>query len=127
MTLAPVCASARKSGSTVELDGVGRLSEPAVLSRLPGWTPCPCVRAVRRANANATNPFLQARHGTVVQLAVFEAVARKYSQLDAIAGDVDDARVLGGIHWRYDQVGGNALGRAVAAEVVKNRLRAVHP
>lgn len=54
-------------------------------------------------------------------------ITRKYSQLDAIAGDVDDARVLGGIHWRYDQVAGNALGRAVATEVVKNRLRAVHP
>lgn len=92
-----------------------------------GRRPCVAVERYRRANANATNPFLQARHGTVVQLAVFEAVARKYSQLDAIAGDVDDARVLGGIHWRYDQVGGNALGRAVAAEVVKNRLRAVHP
>jgi hypothetical protein len=54
-------------------------------------------------------------------------ISRKYSQLDAIADDVDDARVLGGIHWRYDQVAGNALGRAVATEVVKNRLRAVHP
>jgi hypothetical protein len=54
-------------------------------------------------------------------------ITRKYSQLEAIADDVDDARVLGGIHWRYDQVAGNALGRAVAREVVKNRLRAVHP
>jgi hypothetical protein len=40
---------------------------------------------------------------------------------------VDDARVYGGIHWRYDQVGGNVLGRAVATEVVKNTLRPVHP
>ena len=54
-------------------------------------------------------------------------VTRKYSQLEAIANDVDDARVLGGIHWRYDQVAGSALGRAVATEVVKDRLRAVHP
>lgn len=34
---------------------------------------------------------------------------------------------LGGIHWRYDQVAGNALGRAVGTEVVKTRLRPVHP
>ena len=54
-------------------------------------------------------------------------VTRKYSQLEAIANDVDDARVLGGIHWRYDQVAGSALGRAVATEVVKDRLRAVRP
>ena len=50
-----------------------------------------------------------------------------YSQLKAIADDVDDARVYGGIHWRFDQVGGNALGRAIATEVVKNNLRPVHP
>ena len=50
-----------------------------------------------------------------------------YSQLKAIADDVDDARVYGGIHWRFDQVGGSVLGRAIATEVVKNNLRPVHP
>jgi hypothetical protein len=50
-----------------------------------------------------------------------------YSQLKAIANDVDDARVYGGIHWRFDQDGGNVLGRAVATAVVKNNLRPVHP
>lgn len=50
-----------------------------------------------------------------------------YAQLKAIADDVDDARVYGGIHWRFDQVAGNALGRAVATEVTKNNLRPVHP
>jgi hypothetical protein len=54
-------------------------------------------------------------------------ITRHYTQLGAIADDVDDARVYGGIHWRYDQVGGNVLGRAVATEVVKNTLRPVHP
>jgi hypothetical protein len=33
----------------------------------------------------------------------------------------------GGIHWRFDQIGGNVLGRAVATAVVKNNLRPVHP
>jgi PAP2 superfamily len=50
-----------------------------------------------------------------------------YSQLKAIADDVDDARVYGGIHWRFDQTAGNVLGRAVATAVVKNNLRPVHP
>jgi len=54
-------------------------------------------------------------------------VTRHYSQLKAIADDVDDARVYGGIHWRFDQIAGNALGRAIATEVVKNNLRPVHP
>ena len=54
-------------------------------------------------------------------------ITRHYSQLKTIADDVDDARVYGGIHWRFDQVGGNVLGRAIATEVVKNNLRPVHP
>jgi len=54
-------------------------------------------------------------------------ITRQYSKLKAIADDVDDARVYGGIHWRFDQTGGNVLGRAVATAVVKNNLRPVHP
>jgi hypothetical protein len=54
-------------------------------------------------------------------------ITLQYSQLKAIADDVDDARVYGGIHWRFDQNGGNVLGRAVATAVVKNNLRPVHP
>jgi hypothetical protein len=39
---------------------------------------------------------------------------------------VDDARVYGGIHWRFDQDAGNVLGRAVATYIHKNLLRRVH-
>jgi hypothetical protein len=35
--------------------------------------------------------------------------------------------VYGGIHFRFDQDAGNALGRAVATYVVKNNLLPVHP
>jgi hypothetical protein len=54
-------------------------------------------------------------------------ITMHYSKLKDIADDVDDARVYGEIHWRYDQDAGNVLGRAVATEVVKNNLRPVHP
>jgi len=54
-------------------------------------------------------------------------ITKRYSQLNEIADDVDDARVYGGIHWRSDQDAGNVLGRAVATEVVKTHLRPVHP
>jgi len=50
----------------------------------------------------------------------------EYTQLKQLADDVDDARVYGGIHWRFDQDGGNVLGRAVATEIYKNYLRPVH-
>ena len=46
-----------------------------------------------------------------------------YSALQQIANDVDDARVYGGIHFRFDQEEGSRLGREVATEVYKNNLR----
>jgi hypothetical protein len=54
-------------------------------------------------------------------------ITKHYTQLKEIADDVDDARVYGGIHWRFDQVGGNELGRAIGTEVAKNHLRPIHP
>ncbi|HEX8030223.1 MAG TPA: vanadium-dependent haloperoxidase, partial [Vicinamibacterales bacterium] len=54
-------------------------------------------------------------------------ITKHYAQLKEIADDVDDARVYGGIHWRSDQVAGNALGRAIATDVAKNNLRPRHP
>jgi hypothetical protein len=54
-------------------------------------------------------------------------ITKHYTQLNEIANDVDDARVYGGIHWRFDQDAGNVLGRAIATEVVKTHLRPVHP
>lgn len=54
-------------------------------------------------------------------------ITKHYTQLKEIADDVDDARVYGGIHWRFDQDGGNILGRAVGSEVAKNHLRPIHP
>jgi len=54
-------------------------------------------------------------------------ITKSYTKLKDIGDDVDDARVYGGIHWRYDQVAGNDLGRAIATEVVKNNLRPAHP
>jgi hypothetical protein len=56
-----------------------------------------------------------------------KTITKHYTQLQAIADDVDDARVYGGIHWRFDQVAGNDLGRAVGTEVAKNHLRPIHP
>ena len=54
-------------------------------------------------------------------------ITESYTQLKEIGDDVDDARVYGGIHFRYDQDAGDVLGRAIATEVVKNNLRPVHP
>ena len=50
-----------------------------------------------------------------------------YSGFREIANDVDDARVYGGIHFRFDQDAGNLLGRSIATDIIKDNLKPVHP
>jgi hypothetical protein len=51
----------------------------------------------------------------------------QYSQLQKISDDIDDARVYGGIHFRFDQLAGGRLGREIGTYVFKNNLQPVHP
>jgi hypothetical protein len=122
-----------------DLDGDHRTVEDAAFTPFIGT---PCFPSYPSNHASGSGAGLEAMRrlfgaaghditltNTVPALGALPAttITRKYSRLDAIADDVDDARVLGGIHWRYDQVTGNALGRAVATEVVKNRLAPATP
>jgi hypothetical protein len=64
-------------------------------------------------NIEMTNPLVPSLAG----------ITLRYGTFHGISNDVDDARVYGGIHYRFDQVAGNELGRGVATHVVKNNLR----
>jgi hypothetical protein len=55
----------------------------------------------------------------------FPTLAFQYSELKDITSDIADARVYGGIHFRFDQDAGGVLGRAVGTEVYKNQLRKI--
>jgi hypothetical protein len=80
------------------------------------------AEALRRAYGEGehvitmTNPLIPAIAG----------ITLNYETFNEICSDIDDARVYGGIHWRYDQDAGNRLGREVATYIHKNRLRRVH-
>jgi hypothetical protein len=52
-------------------------------------------------------------------------VTLNYTKLKDISNDIDDARVYGGIHYRFDQDAGVRLGQRVASAVVKGNLRRV--
>jgi hypothetical protein len=52
-------------------------------------------------------------------------VALQYQALRQITSDVDDARVYGGVHFRFDQDAGNKIGRQVGAYVYRNTLRRI--
>ncbi len=53
-------------------------------------------------------------------------VTLQYRNLREITEDIDDARVYGGIHFRFDQDAGGRLGRQVGAYVQRNTLRRTH-
>jgi hypothetical protein len=50
-------------------------------------------------------------------------VVLRYTTIKAITDDIDDARVYGGIHFRFDQDAGGRLGREVATYITKHNLR----
>ena len=49
-----------------------------------------------------------------------------YTRFSQITHDIDDARVYGGIHFRFDQEAGARLGRAVAGTVYRRNLGRDH-
>ena len=122
-----------------DADGNGKTEGESLFAT---FIPTPCFPSYPSNHASGTNGGLEAMRrlfgaaghdmtitNSVPALGSLPAtvITRHYTQLKEIADDVDDARVYGGIHWRYDQVAGNVLGRAIATEVVKNNLRPVHP
>ena len=50
-----------------------------------------------------------------------------YTSLQQICDDIDDARIYGGIHFRFDQEAGVRLGREIATSIYKNNLQPIHP
>jgi hypothetical protein len=57
---------------------------------------------------------------------VIGQVTLTYTSLKQMCDDVDDARIYGGMHFRFDQEAGVRLGNDVATYVYKNNLRPLH-
>jgi hypothetical protein len=62
------------------------------------------------------------KHSIDVSHPMAPGIVLHYSDLKAITDDVADARVFGGIHFRYDQDAGERQGHAVGQYVYNNRL-----
>src|SRR5262249_39566677 len=54
-------------------------------------------------------------HSITLSNPAVPTIILQYTSFNQITGDVDDARVYGGIHFRFDQMAGGRLGRGVAA------------
>jgi hypothetical protein len=55
--------------------------------------------------------------------ALVPGVVLTYTSFQAIADDIDDARVFGGIHFRFDQEAGGLQGRRIADWILAHWLR----
>jgi PAP2 superfamily len=65
-------------------------------------------------------------HSITLTNPVVTNIVLQYTSFKQITDDISDARIYGGIHFRFDQVAGGRLGRAVGRAVYKNNLRRMH-
>ncbi len=49
-----------------------------------------------------------------------------YTTFAQLTDDINDARVYGGIHFRFDQDAGSRMGGQVGAYILRNHLRPAH-
>lgn len=61
-------------------------------------------------------------HSITLSSPAVPGVTLKYARLKDITDDIDDARVYGGIHFRFDQEAGAEQGRRLGAYVYKHSL-----
>jgi hypothetical protein len=70
--------------------------------------------------------FGKAKHPVILTVAALPGVILSYTDLASITDDIDNARIYGGIHFRFDQRAGRRQGRAVADYVIDHHLRRTH-
>jgi hypothetical protein len=91
-------------------------------------TPCfPAYPSGHATLSYAAREVLERTYGTRGHTIVLEStrvpqVKLRYRTLEEITTDVDDSRVYGGIHFRFDQTAGATQGRAIGEYVVDHAL-----
>jgi len=64
--------------------------------------------------------FIELTHASLPGLTL------QYRTFGQIAEDIDDARIFGGIHFRFDQEAGARMGRQIGRYTYRNTLRRLH-
>jgi hypothetical protein len=102
-----------------------------------GWAPfitTPCFPSYPSNHGSAANGaaevmrrlYGEAGHSITLTNPGVPTIVLQYTSFKQIADDIADARVYGGIHYRFDQRAGAHLGHAVGREVYRNNLRRTH-
>ena len=98
------------------------------------FVPTPCHPSYPSAHASlghaarwvAERIFGADGHTITMSTPAVPGVVLHYSRFEDITRDIDDARIFGGIHYRFDQEAGGSQGRRVGAYVYRHSLRPKH-
>jgi len=101
------------------------------------WTPfitTPCFPSYSSAHGGAGNGaaevlrrlYGEAGHTITLANPAVPTIILQYTSFRQITHDISEARIYGGIHYRFDQRAGARLGHAVGREVYRNNLRRRH-
>jgi len=102
----------------------------------PTWKPyilTPCFPSYPSIHGTASNAaaeilrriFGESGHDITLTSAALPTLIFHYTRFNQITDDISDARVYGGIHFRFDQEAGADLGRDIGTYVYKHNLRRV--
>jgi hypothetical protein len=115
-----------------DLDGNDRtVADAGYAPYIP--TPCfPSYPSAHASSASAARAVLDrtwgdAGHSIVLDHAAVPGVVKHYTSLRQITDDIDDARVFGGIHFRFDQEAGRMQGMRIGQYVSARYLQALEP
>lgn len=102
-------------------------ADPA-FSPFIGTPTFPGYPSAHAAGSNAARYVLEQifggrRYAILLTNPALPSITLQYTKLGQITDDIDDARVYGGIHFRFDQEAGAELGRRVAEHVYRQKLR----
>jgi hypothetical protein len=111
-----------------DLDGNG-LTDPdpdwLPLITTPSFPSYPSAHATLSGAARAVleRAFGKRGHAITLSNPALPGIVLNYTAWKQITNDIDDARIYGGIHFRFDQEAGSHQGRQVGKYILRNFLR----
>src|SRR5439155_11523621 len=97
----------------------------APLIATPAFPSYPSAHATLSGAARAILERVFGKYGQSITLSnpALPGLVLNYTSFTQICDDIDDARIYGGIHFRYDQEAGADQGRQVGKYIIRNYLR----
>ena len=111
-----------------DIDGNSRTEPDLAYNTFIATPPYPAYPSGAGGLGNAGRSMLErifgrGRHPVTLSNPALQGVTLQYTNLRHITDDTADARIYGGIHFRFDQEASEVLGERVAAYVLRNNLR----